>query len=226
MAGGLLHFKAGQRLYHCIPRARDEMPTRLASPSGSDRGRLRIMVPAWILAGLAMGSHLAISARGALAFEPQPLRSRYGKAACIFGLGLLSPASLALFISHPDWALMYLAHPDHLPTGLGLLLAGLAPGLAVIVGFFVTARLGDEPKLRRIWIGSAILAAIVVIGLGYKRLGDVSYYDAFHHGIDGVSLLGSSLLLPLGLILATTAGVYAYVWMTIRRHVSGGVGPA
>ena len=179
------------------------------------------MLFAWIFAALAIGAHLAVASEQALAFEVHPLRSRFGKVTCIVGALLLAPASLALYLCYPDWSLMYLAHPDHLPPFTGPLLATAGPALAAALGFFVATRL-EPPRLARLWVVGSAAAGGAVVVIGYRRIFAVSHYHAFHYGMPTTSLLDSALLVPLGLILATVVGVYLYVWQTLRRHAAGG----
>ena len=57
------------------------------------------------------------------------------------------------------------------------------------------------------------------MALGAGRLGTVAYYDAFHAGQSGLSLLRSALFLPLMLTVGAEVSVYVFTVMHTRRHV-------
>ena len=141
--------------------------------------------------------------------------------AALFGAAALTPAILVLYALFPDWSLMYLANPAHLP-GLLIVPVLLAQGLAgPPLGYLVAHRLLRLPDRRPL---RAAFAAVVVVGvgmllLGAGRLGTVAYYDAFHAGQPGLSLLRSALFLPLMLTVGAAVSVYVFVVMHTRRHV-------
>ncbi|MCA9551097.1 MAG: hypothetical protein KC933_13770 [Myxococcales bacterium] len=173
------------------------------------------------MAGFGAGAYIAWVARHAVVRERNPLTSRYFLVAAMFGAAALTPATLVLYALFPDWSLMYLANPAHLPMLLVLpmlLLAGLAgPPL----GFLVVHRLlplHDRRPLKAVFGGVGTLALIIAL-TGAGRLTTVAFYDGFHAGQPGLSLLRSALFLPLMLTVGAAVSVYVFTVMHTRRHV-------
>jgi hypothetical protein len=152
---------------------------------------------------------------------PDPVRTRYFAVAVMFAAGVLAPAGLGLYLVFPDWSLMYLANPAHLPGWMVwpvLLFFYLAGGP---IFFLITARLVTEPKqwpLRALLIMLSLFL-LATLFLGFDRLTTVAYYEAYHHGLSTISLWSSSLLLPLILALGAVGGVLYFSLRHIRRHL-------
>jgi uncharacterized BrkB/YihY/UPF0761 family membrane protein len=179
------------------------------------------VAPLGIVAGFGAGAYIAWVARLAVARERHPLKSRYFLVAAMFGAGVLTPVLLVLYALFPDWSLMYLANPAHLPLLLVvpmLLLHGLA---GAPLGFLVVHRLLrlHDPRPLRMLFWGVLGAALVILVFGAGRLTTVAYYDAFHAGGPGLSLLRSALFLPLMLTVGAAVSVYVFTVMHTRRHV-------
>jgi hypothetical protein len=164
---------------------------------------------------------LALVCRRVIIRAVDPVRTRYFAIAALFSAGVLTPAGLGLFLVFPDWCLMYLANPAHLPGWMVwpvLLIFYVAGGP---IFFLITVRLMIEPKpwpLRSLLIGLSLFLLATVV-LGFDRLTTVAYYEAFHHGLGTIELSNSSLLLPLLLSLAAVGGVLYFSLRHIRRHL-------
>ena len=151
-----------------------------------------------------------------------PALTRYFLVSGIFGLGCLMPVGLAFYLAFPDWCLMYLANPVHLPGWimLPILVVGYAGGPPL--AFLATARLMRAPRawpLRGLVLGT-LAAELFLLGFGWDRLTSVAYYDAFHHGLPTIPLLRSTLALPLGLSIWMVIGVVLGSLHHIRRHLA------
>lgn len=173
------------------------------------------------MAGVAAGAFLAHSAQSALERELEPLSSRYFAVAGMFGAGVLMPAVLVLYGLFPDWSLMYLANPAHLPRLLVLPVLALLSAAAPALGFLAVQRQlsAREPWARRaIWIACGVIGGLTAV-LGAGRLFTVALYDVFHAGAATLTLARSALFLPLMLITGAVVSVYVYALMHTRRHV-------
>jgi hypothetical protein len=152
---------------------------------------------------------------------PDPVRTRYFAVAALFAAGVLAPAGLGLYLVFPDWSLMYLANPAHLPAWMvwPVLLIFYLAGAPIF--FLITTRLMTEPKqwpLRALLIGLG-LSLLATIFLGFDRLTTVAYYEAYHHRLSTIPLSSSSLLLPLLLALGAVGGVLYFSLRHIRQHL-------
>ena len=139
----------------------------------------------------------------------------------LFAGGVLAPAGLGLYQVYPDWSLMYLANPAHLPGWMvwPVLLIFYLAGVPIF--FLITARLMTEPKqwpLRALLIGLSVFL-LATLFLGFDRLTTVAYYEAYHHRLATIPLSSSSLLLPLLLAVGAVGGVLYFSLRHIRRHV-------
>jgi hypothetical protein len=171
--------------------------------------------------GALVGCAYALVCRRVLIRAPDPVRTRYFALAVMFAVGVLTPAGLGLYLAFPDWSLMYLANPAHLPGWMVwpvLLFFYLAGGP---IFFLITARLITEPKqwpLRAMVIGLSLFL-LATFFLGFDRLTTVAYYEAYHHGLSTIPLSSSTLLLPLILALGAVGGVLYFSLRHIRRHL-------
>lgn len=162
-----------------------------------------------------------MAARRGLIRSHDPVRTRYFVVSVLFATGVLLPAGLCLYFAFPDWSLMYLANPAHLPGWIVFPVLLLAYAGGAPVTFLATARLMTEPKpwpLRTL-VWSIVLFLAATILLGWDRLTTVAYYDAFHHGLGAFSIFSSALLLPLLLSFGAVGGVLYFSLRHIRRHL-------
>jgi hypothetical protein len=184
-------------------------------------------IPFDIVAGFAAGAGLALCAAEPLKRTQDALRTRYFVAVLLFAGLVWVPSGLALFLAYPDWSLMYLANPVHLPMALALPVMIGAYLIAPPAGFLVTHQLMREKKawwLRGTLGGVAVLALLIVLA-GAERLLTVAYYDAFHYGGARVSLFRSPLILPLVLISVAVVGAFVATARYVLRHVETSVLP-
>ena len=178
-------------------------------------------IPLATLFGLGAGAAIAVTARRATVRELDPFRSRYLAIAGLFGTLVLTPAGLALYLLFPDWSLMYFANPAHLgwylvvPLLVFLYLGGPPIGFLVTRLLLLRSRPRDRRLVLLTWI---LLLGIVLIG-GAARLGRVAYYEAFHTGEVSLTLVRSSLFLPLLAITGATVAVLVFTLMPLRRHM-------
>lgn len=182
---------------------------------------LTISVPVTTLVGALGGCLIALSARRGLIRAHDPVRTRYFVVSVLFGSAVLLPAGMALYLAFPDWSLMYLANPAHLPGWIVFPVLLLAYAGGAPVTFLATARLMTEPKpwpLRTL-VGAISLFLSAVLLLGWDRLTTVAYYDAFHHNLGAFSIFSSALLLPLILTTGAVGGVLYFSLRHIRRHL-------
>lgn len=140
--------------------------------------------------------------------------------AAMYAAGAGVPAGLVLYGLFPDWSLMYLADPGHLPGLLVVPFLSMHLLLGPLLGFWMVYRL-----LRRPWphtwavVAAGPASALVGLVLGGGRVFTVAYYDAFHAGQVGLSLVRSELFLPLMLIWGAAVSVYVFAVLHVRRHV-------
>lgn len=173
-----------------------------------------------MLLGYGAGSILAIAAKRSLERAPDPIQTRYFAAAAAWSAGVFAPSGLALYALYPDWMLMYLASPAHLPSVVVLPLLFLAYALLPLGGFLGTQRL-LAPE-RRPWLraklAAVLLLLLLVVAFGYEALGTVAYWESFHTGGGGVSVLRSPLLLALLPGVVAVSGILAFIAMSAKRH--------
>lgn len=186
----------------------------------------RIAAPLAIVAGFAAGAYVAHCARRPLARELEPFKSRYFAVAGMFGLVALMPSVLVMYGLFPDWTLMYLSNPAHLPGLLIVPFLALHTGLAPALGFLAVYR-AQHARVswghKSIWFGAGGVALLLLL-FGGGRLLTVAYYDGFHGGGRGLSLPRSALFLPLMLTTGAVVSVYVYAIMHTKRHVELGRG--
>ncbi len=171
--------------------------------------------------GALAGCAIALVCKSVLVRAHDPVRTRYFAIAVLFAGAVLMPAGLGFYLAFPDWSLMYLANPAHLPGWMvwPVLLIFYLAGAPIF--FLITARLITEPKpwpLRLLLIGLSVFL-IATILLGFDRWTTVAYYEAYHHGLTTIPLSSSSLLLPLLLTMGAVGGVLYFSLRHIRRHV-------
>lgn len=139
----------------------------------------------------------------------------------LFASGALMPTGLALYAMYPDWSLMYLANPAHLPQVvmvplvIGLYLVAPASGF-LLSHRFLLAR--HDQGVRAILIGTGV-ALFLVTAVGFSRLTTVAYYDDFHHGGPTISLFGSPLIWALGIMICPVASAFVYSVLQVRAHI-------
>ncbi len=138
----------------------------------------------------------------------------------LFAAGALVPAGIVLYAQYPDWVLLYLANPAHLPPVL--------PELALLLGYLTSPAIGflvahrclvnrRADLLRMLLAGTAATAGLMLLMAG-GRLFTVAYYDDFHHGGHTVPLTGSPLVWALLMIVFFVVFSCAFSVLQIRRH--------
>ena len=178
-------------------------------------------LPVALLLGLLAGSAVAWLAQGPLRDTSQPLRTRYGAVAALFGAGAFLPATLCLFLLEPSWALMYLAHPDHAAAlvwpaiivgSVGAPILGLKLGHSLLIG----------RGTGRWWAFSGGLAGLLIFCLvaGLQRLGTVAFYEVFHYGAGGVALTQSALFWPVMVVNTLVPLLLAFSLVQVQRHAT------
>jgi hypothetical protein len=180
-----------------------------------------ITVPVTTLVGALTGCLFALVCRRVLIRVPDPVRTRYFAIVVLFAAAVLLPAGLAFYLAFPDWSLMYLANPAHLPGWMvwPVLIIFYLAGSPIF--FLITARLMVEPKpwpLRSLLIGLSVFLLATLV-LGFDRLTTVAYYEAYHHRLSTIALTSSALLLPLILAIGAFGGVLYFSLRHIRRHL-------
>lgn len=139
--------------------------------------------------------------------------------ALLFGGGILMPAGCLVGLAFPDWVLMYLIHPEHLPTGLLVGLWGSLYTAAPLAGFRMYGRPESFRGSRKLWLGFLGFSPILIIGFGWSRLTRVTYYETFHYGVDAPMLTDSALLAPLIAFSVVTLAAYTYLARKVHAHV-------
>jgi hypothetical protein len=180
--------------------------------------------PLMLIAAFSAGVAVAASARPALRRAPAPLRTRYAAAAAALAGLVFVPSGLALHALAPDWNLMYLANPAHLPAPLVWLALVAHLALAPLLGFRVAAALGARPGARALAaLGAALALAAVATAVGGRRaLLTVAHYDGFHLGGAALPLVDSSLLLPCLLAAGAALAATVHAALLVRRHAAIG----
>ena len=178
-------------------------------------------VPVAFVLGLMAGSAVAWIARGPLSDESQPLRTRYGFVALVFGAAALMPAGVFLFALEPAWALMYLAHPSHVGPAVWLAVAG-ALGAAPMLGLRISHGLLADRTVGRWWIWMGAVGGLFLFGLvaGVERIGTVAYYEGYHYGGGGVPLTVSAVFWPVLVTSLVLPVLAAYSLLQVQRHVA------
>lgn len=143
--------------------------------------------------------------------------------ALLFGVGALAPTGLGLYALFPDWSLMYVAHPVHahpVATIITLLAAYVSAPLTGCVFARGLASSGLRgPRRARTAVAGSVIALALLVGLGWRRLTTVAFYEGYHYEGTGVQLALSqtALFLPLVLSAAAMAGVYVFSVLHLRR---------
>ncbi len=181
-----------------------------------------------MLLGYAAGIALAMAAERPLKKSADPIATRYFAATAIFGGAVLLPVGLAEYAVAPDWSLMYLANPTHVPMVLAaLVIVALLLG-APLVGFLVAHRLASQRLggWSRLQVFGALLLTLVTLVAGRGRLSRVTHYESFHYHGPFVPLLGSKLSIALFVLIPVAAGAFVFVLSEVRRHAAGRPDPS
>jgi hypothetical protein len=178
-------------------------------------------IPFDIIAGYASGAVIALSAAAPLERTRDAVHTRYFGVVLLFAGLTWVPSGLALFLTYPDWSLMYLANPAHLPLALSVPFLVVSYLVAPAAGFLLTHQAQQEknPWWLRASFGVPTSLALLVLLVGHQRLLTVAYYDAFHLGLGGVSLFRSPLLIALSVVVAAVTGAFAMTLKAVKAHV-------
>jgi hypothetical protein len=181
-----------------------------------------VPIPFDIVFGFAAGATLALAARRPIVRMHDPMRSRYFAVAALFGGAALTPSGLTFYAVAPDWSLMYLANPAHLPKLLMVPLLVLLSTASPVAGFLTSHRL---MRLERPVFLTAMLATVGAMLLGILAIGGprilvVAYYDAFHLGRETIPLFKSRLAIALPLASTAILALLMVSVVHVRRHVA------
>lgn len=197
------------------------MPLERRSGKQIQEARVTTIPIATVLGYLA-GGLIAFASRAPLARTQDPVRTRYFAVAALYGLLAAGPAQLLLYVLFPDWSLMYLADPAHLPLiGTAAVVFAVAAG-APLAGFLVTHRLLLAPRRTPARLGTAVplLVLASIAFLGRHRIARVAYYQAYHLGGDVLPIEASRLVLALPLIVVALVVLLVWSFIAVRRHAS------
>ncbi|MBI2372429.1 MAG: hypothetical protein HYV07_00385 [Deltaproteobacteria bacterium] len=179
-------------------------------------------LPLTVLLGYAGGLALAMAAERPLKKSTDPFATRYFAATAIFGGLVLVPAALAEYFVAPDWSLMYLANPAHLPLPMAMLVIVMisagAPSLGFLVAHRLLARSFDAWCRGQVFL--ALLGTGVVAIAGRVRIARVTYYESFHYGGPFAPLLGSKLSVALLVLIPVAVGSFVFILSEVRRHAN------
>lgn len=164
---------------------------------------------------------MAQIARPALVEVEDPLRNRYFAVILMFACAALMPAGVVFYVQHPDWSLMYLANPAHLPQ---VFMLPFVMFLYVVSPAFGFAAAHACLKSRRknaleILLGLTSLALILLLVWGWDRLFTVAFYNDYHYRGTTLAFLSSKLIWMVAAISVIVAGVYAYCAFLVRQHI-------
>lgn len=149
------------------------------------------------------------------------IRTRYFLVCFGYAALVVTPAGIGLYALYPDWSLMYFANPEHLPLPIVLPVLLGTYLLGPPSGFLLAHRLTQEPRAwpLRVLLLLVLASFSVVVGIGWSRLTTVAYYDAFHHGLTSMGLIGSALLLPALLCVVAMVGTLVACLRRIMAHI-------
>jgi hypothetical protein len=180
--------------------------------------------PLMLLAAFSSGVAVAAASRRALGRATVPMRTRYAAVAALLAGLVFVPAGLALHALSPDWNLMYLANPAHLPLAAvwAALLAHHA--LAPLAGFRLGVALAARPEPWPLPAAGATLlvAAVGLLGGGWRALTTVAHYDAYHLGGPTLRLADSALFLPCTVAAGAVLAAVVHAVLHVRRHAEIG----
>lgn len=178
----------------------------------------RMFVPFSVIAGFAAGCGVAWVARGALRHARDRLRGAYAKVALWFGLLVWMPATLGVYLLAPDWSLMYLANPIHLPAALMFPLIALSSAGAPALGFLAAQRIDASAHGRQLYatVGGALL---LLLGFGMRRIATGGTYEDVHYGTGGVWLSQLAVFWPVLIITLVALAALALTLAQVRQRV-------
>lgn len=130
---------------------------------------------------------------------------------------VLAPVTLYLYWAHPAWTWMYAVDPDGVP-GLALLPLVFAHGGAVVLGWYVGARLFVAGRAKAVVYGAGGGALVALLGtlIFWGRLGRYGSYDEFHAGRD-LALMEVKLGYVLVAMAVGVGGAAAYTAVELLR---------
>ena len=179
-------------------------------------------IPVLILISWLAGASMAVCGKEGTDFGEDPIASPYFAVVFSFAVGAIAPMGLSFYLLSPDWSLMYLANPAHLP------LSAMLPGLAVIylaspsIGYLTIRWMLRRNIHHETWflILSVSFILLTIIVTGRVRLFSLAYYDDYHYGGERIPFFSSSLFFPVVIISAVVTTVYLLSILKVRHHVS------
>ena len=179
-------------------------------------------IPFEAIFGLAAGMLMGICCQRPLQDVEHLLKNRFGAVVLMFALGGMMPAGLVMYVQYPDWSLMYMANPDHIPQWLVIPTIALLYSFSPVVGFLL---FGLSVKKKYVWMTPLLvtlitLSVVILAGWGWDRLAMVGYYNDFFYKGTLIPLSESTLfstLLAVSLVVFTLLGSCLYF---IRSHVA------
>jgi hypothetical protein len=165
---------------------------------------------------------MALVCKVPLAEISDPLRNRYVAVVAMFACGGLMPAGLVFYIQRPDWSLMYLANPDHIPqlviTPLIMLIYVGSP----LLGFWATflCLKSRWPAAVPILFALCGLELLILLVWGWDRLFSVGYYNDYHYAGQTLNLLDSKLIWTVAGVALVIGGLYVYCLYLLRDHIA------
>jgi hypothetical protein len=150
-----------------------------------------------------------------------PSKTRWFGATALFAGTALTPACLIVFLLFPDWSLMYLTSPAHLPVAALAPLVTLLCFAAPVAGFFIAQRLiaagrtKNVKQLGLVFLGIAAMNAAV----GHQALAQVGYFEAFHYEGEMVPFLHSPALSVVSGAFGIVILLFAVTYRGIVVHI-------
>ena len=179
-------------------------------------------VPFDVIVGFGAGAAMVEIARQPLVEVDDALRNRYFAVVLMFACGSLMPAGLVFYVQHPDWSLMYLANPTHLPQAFMLPLVMFLYTVSPAFGFAAahTCLKSRRKNALEILLGLTAVVLLALLVWGWDRLFTVAYYNDYHYQGATLSLLSSKLVWMVAAISIIVTSVYGYCVYLVRGHIA------
>ena len=150
------------------------------------------------------------------------LKNRFGAVVLMFALGGMMPAGLVMYVQYPDWSLMYMANPVHVPQWLVIPAIALLYSFSPVVGFLL---FGLAVKKKYSWmtplLAMMIVASVLILaGWGWDRLTLVGYYNDFFYKGTLIPLVESRLFSTLMAVSFVVFALFGGCLYFIRSHVA------
>ena len=178
-------------------------------------------VPFDAIVGFGAGAIMALVCRQPLLEVEDPLRNRYVAVVLMFACGGLMPAGLVFYVQHPDWSLMYMANPEHIPQLLFTPLIMSIYASAPVLGF-ITMCMGFRSGWKNIVpliLGLTSLSLLTLLIWGWDRLFSVGYYNDYHYKGQILHLFDSKLIWTVVGIALVVGGLFAYCLAILKGHI-------